>query len=670
VLIAMSRTSRLALLLAALLAAAPGLAPAQPAPPADADAQPDAAEFALDPDDPPVRVGRLARLAGPAAELRLRGEEEFRPGRVNEPLIGGQAVTTPPGGRAELDFGATRLFLDGDTAVELADVPEAGLHAVLGRGAVLVRLAGAAATGETAEIVFSDGTVALRGDGRVLVEAGTPGRSGRVAVFDGEVEITTLRGPIRLRRGEAMVFIDGGESRPEPAGTGSALVAWAAGGLPLRAPPVAARGMTGAADLGRYGAWQTNAEYGDVWYPQGVGSSWVPFSDGAWEWRDPWGWTWIDAAPWAFATAHYGRWLRIGPRWGWAPAPVRYGFERPFRPVWAPATVAFFGAPPRPGFGRPVGWVPLGPREPYYPWFRASPGFVQRANLRTVVNVREVRNVWVQRAPRNDRDDPRRDPLPRGLDGFANRRAATVVPEDTLLRSRSVSAVGRRPRADQVAQAEASVGLPLRPDAATRGVTRREAARLALEPGVTPGRDVQPPTARGSRPANEAARDARTGGAEARRAEREAARMDPATPPRDDNRNAVGAAAPDRPSRPDAAARGDRQSSPASERRAAARPEPMRAEPTGKRPAPLADRERPRTDGASSERQRQIQAERAASQQQRATEREQRRSEAPRPEPNAARRPDREAAPERQERAAQRQQERAAQRQQERGERR
>jgi len=707
----MPSPARLALLLAAVLAAFPLAAPAQPMP-ADAvgDALPDAGDLALDPDDPPVRVGRVARLAGPPAELRLRGETEFQPARVNEPLLGGQAVTTPPGGRAELDFGATRLFLDGDTAMELADVPEAGLRAVLGRGAVLVRLAGAEATGETAEIVFADGTVVLPRDARVLIGTATEGRPARIAVFEGEAEITTPRERIRLRRGEAVVLADGGEARREAAGIGSALVAWAAGGAPLRAPPAAARGMTGAEDLGRYGAWQTSAEYGDIWYPQQVGSGWVPFSDGAWEWREPWGWTWMDAAPWAFATAHYGRWVRVGPRWGWAPAPVRYGFGRPFRPVWAPATVAFFGAPPRPGFGRPVGWVPLGPREPFYPWFRASPGFVQRANLRTVANVREVRNVWIQRAPRLDRDD-RREAVPRGLAGFANRRAATVVPEDTLLRSRPVGSVGRRPRAEQLAQAEASVGLPLRPVAATAGVTRREAIRLGLDETGPQRRDAdteRPPTRTGAAgTAGAPSRDRRARG-DAEPPDRSAlgSVSPPSAPGSASPRSAPGPASPDGPDRERRAGRPARDASDQTMRAGslerAARPprpdsgaasvaageqvSPMRRDRQGdaapaSRPRQSAPRDtpqgreatrdaaRPRPDVAN-DTQREAQAQRAASQQQRAAEREQRRGDQMRPAAGSANRPDRGPSPERQERAAQRQQDRSTQRQQERGERR
>src|SRR6185312_10644720 len=98
--------------------------------------------------------------------------------------------------------------------------------------------------------------------------------------------------------------------------------------------------------------------------------------------------------------------------WAWAPGPVVV------RPVYAPALVAFFGAPGvRIAIGAPfVSWVALGWGEPVVPWW-GRPGFVGRpawvgwggprivnnvvVSRTTVVNVNEIRvyrNVSVQRA--------------------------------------------------------------------------------------------------------------------------------------------------------------------------------------------------------------------------------------------------------------------------------
>jgi hypothetical protein len=98
----------------------------------------------------------------------------------------------------------------------------------------------------------------------------------------------------------------------------------------------------------------------------------------------PWGWTWVDAAPWGFAPFHYGRWVSWRGRWGWAPGPYVQ------RPVYAPALVGWAGAPGRHrgdefhGHGPLPGssWLPLSPRESYRPHYNVSPIYIDRINGR------------------------------------------------------------------------------------------------------------------------------------------------------------------------------------------------------------------------------------------------------------------------------------------------
>src|SRR3989442_15797597 len=73
-----------------------------------------------------------------------------------------------------------------------------------------------------------------------------------------------------------------------------------------------------------------------VWIPR-VTIGWVPYHYGRWRWVEPWGWSWIDDAPWGFAPFHYGRWAYARNEWFWVPGPVVA------RPVYAPALVAFVG---------------------------------------------------------------------------------------------------------------------------------------------------------------------------------------------------------------------------------------------------------------------------------------------------------------------------------------
>jgi hypothetical protein len=100
--------------------------------------------------------------------------------------------------------------------------------------------------------------------------------------------------------------------------------------------------VVGYADLDEYGSWRSVPTYGNAWFPSRVDADWAPYRDGRWVWQDPYGWTWVDEAPWGFAPSHYGRWVHVENRWGWIPGP------RNVRPVYAPALVAFVGGS---GFG-------------------------------------------------------------------------------------------------------------------------------------------------------------------------------------------------------------------------------------------------------------------------------------------------------------------------------
>ena len=131
----------------------------------------------------------------------------------------------------------------------------------------------------------------------------------------------------------------------------------------------------GTADLDRYGSWRVLPTYGAVWVPAGVTPGWAPYSTGSWMYDPYYGWTWVDTAPWGWAPYHYGRWVYVNSYWCWAPGPVVR------HTVYAPALVAFFGAPGVSvgvSIGGPgVGWVALGWGEPLVPWWGRA-GFIHR----------------------------------------------------------------------------------------------------------------------------------------------------------------------------------------------------------------------------------------------------------------------------------------------------
>ncbi len=185
------------------------------------------------------------------------------------------------------------------------------------------------------------------------------------------------------------------------------------------------REVIGYEDLDEYGYWRSEPEYGHVWYPRSVAVGWAPYRYGHWVWVGPWGWTWMDDAPWGFAPFHYGRWAHVGSRWGWVPGP------RAYRPVYAPALVAWVGGPSvsvSVSFGSGIGWFPLGPREVYVPGYRASPYHINNVNISNtvIINSNHIHSAYVDRG-RNEH--------------YAYRGrgdAVTVVSRDDFTRGRPV----------------------------------------------------------------------------------------------------------------------------------------------------------------------------------------------------------------------------------------
>ena len=97
-------------------------------------------------------------------------------------------------------------------------------------------------------------------------------------------------------------------------------------------------------NLAPYGYWVNRPNYGWVWTPRHVRHGWRPYSAGRWAYTD-YGWTWVSAEPFGWATYHYGRW-NLDPDYGWAWVP---GTD------WGPAWVSW-----QEGNGY-CGWAPLPP---------------------------------------------------------------------------------------------------------------------------------------------------------------------------------------------------------------------------------------------------------------------------------------------------------------------
>uniref|UniRef100_UPI003855D8D7 DUF6600 domain-containing protein n=1 Tax=Ideonella sp. A 288 TaxID=1962181 RepID=UPI003855D8D7 len=449
--------------LLAAVALLPGLAAAQPA---DAGAW-------------PARVGRLAEVQG-VVWLFDRDEGQWTQVQRNRPLTTGDRLSTERGARAELRIGSTTLRLDGDTDLSLPRLDDQAIAVELSTGSVALRVTARDVLSQI-EITTAEGRFTPRATGHYRID-----RRGEAS------EATTWRGALQFESHDSQLTITGGQhaelwQQGADRTTHYRLVAverdefadWVARDDRDLDRTEAVRHvspeMTGWEDLDRYGRWGSHPEFGTVWTPSDVPEGWVPYRDGRWSWVSPWGWTWVDAAPWGFAPFHYGRWVRWGGRWVWSPGP------RTHRPVFAPALVTWTFAPHQPDGRRPPppsGWTPLSPRDVYRPHRPAMPP-PPPLHDRVVPPA-----PW--RGDRFDRGDRRPDPrpspprpnvgieparpvpyTPQGVPG-----GVTVVPRDVFTQPGTPSTLPPAPPPPQPPRAR-----PDRPDRTGRHATAPAAPR-------------------------------------------------------------------------------------------------------------------------------------------------------------------------------------------------
>ena len=335
--------------------------------------------------DPPSRVGRLNLIEG-SVSFRPAGTEEWAPATLNYPLGTGDQLWTEAGTRAEAHIGQAAVRLAPETDFSVLFLDDLTVRLQLSQGSLHIRLR-SLQPDERFEVDTPDASVFLLQPGSYRID----------------VQETT---DMLVRSGEAELAVEASSVRVLP--NQYAMVADAASGsFQLRVAPAAdqweqwclARDrredryassrhvphtVVGYEDLDEHGSWLVLPEYGEVWRPHVVRAGWAPYRFGRWAWVQPWGWTWIDEAPWGFAPFHYGRWTCRSGTWFWIPGAIG------LRPVYAPALVVFLGGA---GWGvsfslgEGVGWFPLGPREIYIPPYRVSKGYIRNINTTYVKNV-------------------------------------------------------------------------------------------------------------------------------------------------------------------------------------------------------------------------------------------------------------------------------------------
>lgn len=480
-------------------------------------------------DDPPGRAGRIADTQG-SVSWYDQEQGEWTDAQRNLPLTVGDRVSTAAAARAELRVGSTVLRLGGGSELEVLRLDDERMVFQLHSGQLALRV-------RSREIAYEIELVTEEARLRPL-------RAGhyRLDRIDDTTLAGTWRGELRVDDADGFTVAEGRRAELWREGPGRQLrVSWgtpAADAFAAWVDAADARDersastrhvspeMTGVEDLDRHGRWDRHPDYGAVWFPTVVVANWAPYRYGRWAWVRPWGWTWVDDAPWGFAPFHYGRWVHWRGRWGWVPGAYIA------RPVFAPALVAWVGGANWSvsiNIGGPaVGWVPLAPADRFVPWYRTTPRYVERVD--------RWRPPAGRPPPRRRDDGPtyahqtvpgavtvvsrdallRRQPVPRaivqpGPGAVGPQRLEPVTPpawQGERRGSPPPRGVPARPRADELRRGD---GLP--PGAVGPQAPRFDGPAPRPVPRADDGPRWQPPPSQPLPPRNG---DARTGGDERR----------------------------------------------------------------------------------------------------------------------------------------------------------
>jgi len=386
-------------------------------------------------DDPPGRVARLQYLSGQVS-MQPQGTQDWVEATLNRPLTTSDNLWTDKNSRAELSVGTGVFRMNSETSVTFANLNDHVIQVQLHQGTLSLHLR-KLYDGEMYEIDTPNMAFTVQKSGEYRFDVEPEGDISTVTVYKGKGDATGDGPAVRVEAKEQARFTNGTSmshtfaAAPELDGFDEWGIVRNQREDKYASGRYVSPDVIGAGDLDEYGTWSEVPDYGPIWRPTHVVVGWAPYQYGHWVWISPWGWTWVDDAPWGFAPFHYGRWVYYGGGWGWSPGPYYV------RPVYAPALVTWFGGR---GWGVSIGfgggpaygWCPLGFGEPFIPWYHGSRGYFGRVNVSNtrITNITNITNNYYDRPGR--------------WNHYANMRAATAVSERTMLGGRPVHGDMRR----------------------------------------------------------------------------------------------------------------------------------------------------------------------------------------------------------------------------------
>lgn len=355
---------------------------------------------------------RISLIKGDVLIQTYDTASEWVAASINTPVTDGDKIWVPDEGRLELQFtGSTYLRADENTEIEInrisINTDDRIIQIAMPQGRIYANYKGYYSRDSVLQIDTPIVSAMVYGDSRFDINVIENGAT-EISVFDGTVYVETQTGTTKVRAGNMITINPGDSAEISPRRPKDNWQSWnlsrdsflLSNRTSSRYLPPSLSGY--CSDLDQYGRWVYTPDYGYVWTPRLVVSTWAPYRHGRWAWIYD-DYVWISYEPWGWIPYHYGRWaFRAGIGWFWVPPSVNAVF-------WSPGFVAWIYTPTY------VSWVPLAPGEIYYGYGYYGPHSV---NLRKV-NIKNINitNIYINARVNN---------------------AVTVIHRDTFLTGRQV----------------------------------------------------------------------------------------------------------------------------------------------------------------------------------------------------------------------------------------
>ncbi|MGB6743860.1 MAG: DUF6600 domain-containing protein [Terracidiphilus sp.] len=329
-------------------------------------------------DDPPMQPGRISYVSGNVS-IQPAGLDDWGQAQANLSFGPGDRIFTDSDGRAEIQIGESYIRIGPNSDVSMVEDTPTGISIGVAQGSVHIHTHGLW-MGQRLYVNTPSGSAALEMPAELRVDV-LPDQGAAVFTGLGAYALITGAGGFSqgIAQGQSLELAGSNPVVPqylEP-GAPDPLDIWsqqrdqqifAAASWRYISPEI-----PGGEELDANGSWMPGTPYGAVWFPN-VAPGWAPYHYGRWVNHAPWGPVWVEDESWGYAPFHYGRWVSFQGRWGWVPGP------REGHPVWSPALVVFAGGIQVGGVAVSA-WFPLGPGEPYRPWYPCSPRYVDQVNI-------------------------------------------------------------------------------------------------------------------------------------------------------------------------------------------------------------------------------------------------------------------------------------------------